>query len=92
MSGDDTKRERSEERSLASAPAQEKELADVCARFADLCQYCCQQNMDRPSQIVDEVQLVSKLAVDDRIARMKRLNQELMEYLNAAGPVSQVRQ
>ena len=92
MSGDDTKRERSEERSLGSAPTQEKELADVCARFADLCQYFSQQNMDLPSQIVDQVRLVSKLAVDDRIARMKRLNHELMEYLNDAGPEPQVRQ
>ena len=92
MSGSDTKRERSEERSPASAPTQEKELADVCARFADLCQYFSQQNIDLPSQIVDEVRLVSKLAVDDRIARMKRLNQELMECLNDVGPEPEVRQ
>jgi len=74
------------------APTEETELADACARFADLCQYFSQQNMDLPPQIVDEVRLVSKLAVGDRIARMKRLNQDLMEYLNDAGPDPQVRQ
>lgn len=92
MSGDDTKRQRSEERSPASPPTQEKELAEVCAHFADLCQYFSQQNIDLPSQIVDEVRLVSKLAVGDRITRMKRLNEELIEYLNDAGPEPQVRQ
>lgn len=70
----------------------EKELAEVCARFADLCQYFSQQSMDLPPQIVDEVRLVSKLEVKERIAKMKRLSQDLMEYLNDAGPDSQLRQ
>ena len=74
------------------APNEEKELAEVCARFADLCQYFSQQNMDLPPQIVDEVRLVSKLAVKERIAKMKRLSQDLMEYLNDAGSDSQLRQ
>jgi len=74
------------------APNAEKELAEVCARFADLCQYFSQQSMDLPPQIVDEVRLVSKLEVKERIAKMKRLSQDLMEYLNDAGPDSQLRQ
>ena len=80
------------DRSEPGAASDETELAEACARFADLCQYFSQQNMDLPPQIVDEVRLVSKLAVGDRIARMKRLNQDLMEYLNDAGPDPQVRQ
>ena len=64
----------------------------MCARFADLCQYFSQQSMDLPPQIVDEVRLVSKLEVKERIAKMKRLSQDLMEYLNDAGPDSQLRQ
>jgi hypothetical protein len=48
--------------------------------------------MDLPSQIVEEARLVSKLSVDDRITRMKRLNEDLMEHLNDAGPDPQVRQ
>jgi hypothetical protein len=74
------------------APNEEKELAEVCARFADLCQYFSQQSMDLPPQIVDEVRLVSKLEVKERIAKMKRLSQDLMEYFNDAGPDSQLRQ
>ena len=90
MTADDTKQR--QERSCDAAAAQEKELAEVCARFADLCQYFSQQNMDLPAQIVDEVRSVSKLAVADRVARMKLLNQELMEYLHGASPGPQVRQ
>ena len=90
MTGDDTRRQK--ERSPDAASTQEKELAEVCARFADLCQYFSQQNMDLPAHIVDEVGSVSKLALQDRIARMKRLNQELMEYLHGASPDPQIRQ
>jgi hypothetical protein len=90
MTADDTKQR--QERSCDAAASQEKELDEVCARFADLCQYFSQQNMDLPAQIVDEVRSVSKLAVADRVARMKLLNQELMEYLHGACPGPQVRQ
>lgn len=90
MPTDDTKREH--EASGGDAPINEEDLAEVCAQFADVCQYFSQQNMDLPPQILDEVRSVSKLAVPDRVARMKRLNQELMEYLHAAGPAPQIRQ
>jgi hypothetical protein len=90
MKADDTKRKH--EASGGGAPIHEKDLAEVCAQFADVCQYFSQQNMDLPPQILDEVRSVSKLAVPDRVARMKRLNQELMEYLHAAGSGPQIRQ
>jgi hypothetical protein len=89
MTADDTRPQKKQSR---DASTQEKELAEVCARFADLCQYFLQQNMDLPAHIADEVRLVSKLAVADRIARMKRLNQELMEYLHGVRPGPQIRQ
>lgn len=92
MTDDDTRQEGFAQRSPGGGGTQEKELAEVCGRFADLCQYCSQQNMDLPSQIVEEVREVSKLSVDDRITRMKRLNEELLEYLNDAGPDPQIRQ
>jgi len=90
MTADDTRRQK--ERSHDAASIQENDLAEVCARFADLCQYFSQQNMDLPANIVDEVRLVSKLAVEDRVARIKRLNQQLMEYLHSASPGPQIRQ
>jgi hypothetical protein len=72
------------------APIKKKGLAEVCARFADLCQCFSQQNIDLPAQIADEVRSVSKVAVENRVARMKRLNQELMEYLHGAIPGPQI--
>jgi hypothetical protein len=92
MTEDDKTQQRPGEQNLGVAQSQETDLAEVCARFADICQYFSQQNMDLPPQIVDEVRQVSQLVVADRIARMKRLNQELMEYLNDAGPTPQIRQ
>jgi hypothetical protein len=99
MATDDKKRERLnpapqtlDKSEPGGVPTEEKELAEVCARFADLCQYCSQQNMDLPPPIVDEIRLVSKLAVKDRIIKMKRLSQHLMEYLNDAGPNPRIRQ
>lgn len=92
MIGDGTGREGKCAESPAGTRTKEKELGEACVRFAGLCQYFSQQNMDLPPQIVEEVRLVSELAVDERITRMKRLSDELMEYLNEAGPESQVRQ
>jgi hypothetical protein len=90
MAVDDTNRRN--EAGRADAPAKDQELAEVCARFADLCQYFSQQIMDLPANIVDEVRSAAKLTLEDRVARMKRLNQELMEYLHVAGPGPQIRQ
>jgi hypothetical protein len=73
-------------------PPEEKELAAESARFADLCHYFSQQNIDLPPQLVDEVGRVSKLAGRDRIDAMKRLNQALMEYLHDVGQDPQIRQ
>ena len=99
MAMDDKKRERLspapqtlDKSEPGGVPTEEKELAEVCARFADLCQYFSQQNLDLPPQIVHEVRLVSKLAVKDRITKMKSLSQDLMEYLDDAGPNPRIRQ
>jgi hypothetical protein len=75
-----------------AVPTPDKELSEVCHQFADVCQYFSQNGMDLPPEIVDEVRLVSKLAIGDRIARIKRLNEELMQYLNNAGPGPKARQ
>lgn len=92
MTCDDKERQKSAEERPPFAQTYGKDLAEVCAHFADICQYFSQQNMDLPPQIVDEARMISRLGVTDRIARIKRLNQELMEYLNDAGPATQIRQ
>jgi len=77
---------------LNSLPAEQKEFADESTRFADLCQYFSQQNMDIPPSIVDRVGNVSKLLMPDRIRAMKDINRELMEYLNDVGQDLGIRQ
>ena len=81
---------RDREATLLSADQQE--LADVCARFADVCDFFSRQSMDLPPNVLDDIGRVSKLPVSDHIAAMKRLNQDLMEYLHDVGQDSRVRQ
>jgi hypothetical protein len=77
---------------LNSLPAEQKDLAEESARFADLCQHFSQQKMDIPPSIVERVGNVSELPVKDRIRAMKDINRELMEYLNDVGQDPGIRQ
>jgi hypothetical protein len=77
---------------LNSLPAGQKELADVSARFADLCQYFSQQKMDIPPSIFERLRNVSKLPASDRIRAIEDINRELMEYLNDVGQDPGIRQ
>jgi len=80
------------EQRLNSLPAEQKELAEETARFADLCQYFSQQKMDIPPFIVERVGNVSKFPAPDRIRAMREINRELMEYLNDVGQDPGIRQ
>jgi hypothetical protein len=80
------------EQRLDSLPADHKELARESTRFADLCQYFCQQEVDVPPQIREQVERLSKLAIAERIRAVKNINRELMEYLNDVGQDSGIRQ
>ena len=75
-----------------SLSAEQQELADVCARFADACDYFSRQSMDLPPNVLDDIGRVSRLSVPDRIAAMKRLNQDLMEYLHDVGQDTRIPQ
>ena len=75
-----------------SLSADQQELAEVCARFADVCDYFSRKNMDLPPNVLEDVGRVSKLSVPERVAAMKRLNQGLMEYINHVGQGSRIRQ
>ena len=80
------------EERLNLLPPPEKELAQESARFADLCQYLEQQKIDVPTEIIDQLGRISRLAIPERIEAMKKLNQRLMEYLSDAGQNPIVRQ
>jgi len=76
----------------ASLSPDQQELAEVCARFADICDYFTRQNMDLPQNVLEDIRRVSKLSVPERIAAMKTLNQGLMEYIDDVGQGSRIRQ
>ena len=80
------------ENRLQSLPNDERRLANLCARFADLCEYFARQRMDLPREVLAEVAQVSRLTVRERIAAMERLNQALMEYLHDVGQDPGIRQ
>jgi hypothetical protein len=77
---------------LKSLPAGEKELAEVSARFADLCQYFERQKMDVPVEILDQLGRASRLPIARRVEAMKNLNKRMMEYTHDAGEGPLVRQ
>ena len=80
------------DRNATSVSPDQQELAEVCAQFADVCDYFSRQSMDLPANVLDDIGRVSKLSIPDRSAAMKRLNQDLMEYLHDVGQDSRIRQ
>jgi len=80
------------EQRLNPLPADQKELAQESTRFADLCQYFFQKEMDIAPQVLGQVGRLSALAIGERIRALKELNRELMEYLNDVGQDPGIRQ
>jgi hypothetical protein len=80
------------EQRLETLPTEEKELAELCARFADICRYFADKKMDIPPQVLDLVEGLSKCGVADRIRILKDASQRLMEYLNDVGEDPKIRQ
>jgi hypothetical protein len=77
---------------LSSLPPNQQELAQESTRFADLCQYFSQQNIDLPPDLLEQVGRLSRLAISERIRALKNINRELMEYLNDIGQDPGIRQ
>ena len=80
------------EQRLSSLPPNQQELAQTSTRFADLCQYFSQQKIDLPSDLLEQVGRLSRLAISERLRALKNINRELMEYLNDVGQDPGIRQ
>jgi hypothetical protein len=80
------------EQRLSSLPPNQQELAQASTRFADLCQYFSQQKIDLPSDLLEQVGRLSRLAISERLRALKNINRELMEYLNDVGQDPRIRQ
>lgn len=67
---------------IDSLPKEQREVSQESARFADLCSYLAQKNVDIPLEILDELGRVRRLDLPQRALRMKALNEDLMRYLS----------
>ncbi len=70
---------------VASKPPDERELIGELTRFADLWRYFQERNEKLGPEIVKAVSEVPNLPVPERTARLKAVNQKLMERVGDAG-------
>lgn len=80
------------EERIRTLPPEQKEFAEESMRFADLWQYFSEHRMQLPQDVVNQVTELSKLTTAQQITVLRRVNQELMEYLNDVSEDSGVRQ
>lgn len=76
---------RERESRIDSLPNEQREVSRESSRFADLCSYFSQENVDVPLEILDELSRIGRLELPRRAVRMKALNEELMRYLSGLG-------
>lgn len=70
---------------IESLQEEERELARESGRFADLCNYLSQRNLDIPKKILDDLGRLAKLDLPQRTIRMRALNEDLMKFLSDLG-------
>jgi hypothetical protein len=80
------------ENRLNALPTDQQELAHELSRFADLCQYFEREKMDVPAEIVEGLGRASRLPLPERLEKIKKLNQRLMESLPNACDGARIRQ
>lgn len=78
--------------SVSALPPMQREFAEEGTRLANLWQYFSEHRMQLPRQIVEQIRELSTLPSAEQIATMRRVNKELMEFLNDVGEGSGVRQ
>ena len=76
---------------VESKPPEERELVNELARFADLWRYFQERKEKLGPEIVNVISQVHSLPVPERIARLKEINQKLMERVGDAGQGAQFR-
>jgi hypothetical protein len=76
---------------VESKPPEERELVKELARFADLWRYFQENKEKLGTEIVSALSQVNQLPVPERTARLKEINQKLMERVSDAGPGAQFR-
>jgi len=86
-----TNRQEYEQR-VNALPPEQREFAEESTRFADIWQYFSEHRMQLPKGVVNQVSGLAQLTTSEQTSVLRRVNQELMEYLNDVGEDSGVRQ
>ena len=79
------------EQGMESLPPQERELVKELTNFADLCKYFEEHNQELDPSVARAMSEAAKLPMEDRIARIREINQKLMRAVNDAGEGAQFR-
>ncbi len=79
------------ERQMNALPAGERELAQEVTIYANLCRFFSEKNWSVPFHIRQAVREVRKLEVPERTARMREVNQALMENIHSASSDTELR-
>jgi hypothetical protein len=73
------------EKRVQSHASPDRELLQELTRFDDLCRYVQENREKLGPEILSALKEISRLAVPERIQRMREINQKLMERIPDAG-------
>lgn len=79
------------DKGIEALPPEEQEIVRELTTFADLCKYFSERKQNLGSEIVAAIAQVHKLPLAERAARVREINQKLLERIHDAGPDSQIR-
>jgi hypothetical protein len=79
------------EQQMNDLPNGDRELAIEITRLADLSRYFSEKEMQVPPHSYREIVASRKLAVPQRVEKMREINEELMEYLHSVSEDSEFR-
>lgn len=70
------------ERLINELPKDEKVLAAGLSRYADLCRFFSEHQMEVPPHMVRGVNQLQKLPIEKRVSQIEDINEALLEYLH----------
>ncbi len=79
------------EEGIKSLPAEEQELVKELTNFADLCSYFEKRDGKLDPSIATAMNQAASLPLQEKIARIREINQRLMQAVDDAGEGAQFR-
>lgn len=80
------------DKTIESTPPEERELIKELARFVDLWRYFRERDEKLGPEIVNAISELHRLSLAERTARLREINQKLMERVSDVGKGAQFRQ